>query len=156
MAIKWVSIFTSYRGTVLQIQLLKCAFGWQYSFMYWPYRDKKRLWKKSRVAFDNVSICYPCQSHSWNVWVTTVSVDAQSSTCARLKLNSWSKWWMWHFRVTGICILRDMLTWTSRKQCQHIILTFVSLWTVILCQNSIAMLYRGEHSMINCYQKPFR
>lgn len=61
---KGVSIFTSYRGTVLQIQLLKCAFGWQYSFMYWPYRDKKRLWKKSRVAFDNVSICYPCQSHS--------------------------------------------------------------------------------------------
>ncbi|KAF2985227.1 hypothetical protein EK904_007541 [Melospiza melodia maxima] len=47
------NLIESYRGTVLQIQLLKCAFGWQYSFMYWPYRDKKRLWKKSRVAFDN-------------------------------------------------------------------------------------------------------
>lgn len=46
MAIKLVSIFTSYTGTVLQIQLLECAFGWQYSFMYWPYRDKKRPWKK--------------------------------------------------------------------------------------------------------------
>lgn len=126
------SIFTGYTGAVLQIQLLKCAFGWQYSFMYWPYRGKKMAMENSSVAFDNVSICYPCQSHSWNIWVTTVSADAQSSACAQLKLNSWPKWWMWHFRVTEY-ILRDMLTWASKKQCQYIILTFISLWELSFC-----------------------